>query len=142
VVAPVILSVVAFIAGHPTSVVCDEQLGGLAVAGAVARTPFGGNVIYALPRICDDTAAVPGTQQFALGVGTFIHEAAHARGYRLESCAEMIADIGIYQVLRDFYGIPFFTPKSESIATQVFRQTRGLPESYQPELCWARGSPA
>lgn len=135
--APVILSVVALIAGHPVSVQCDPALGGHFIPGAAAWTPYGGNVIYATPQICDDTTQPLGTLQFALGLNIFIHEAAHARGVVSESCAELVADIGVYQVLRDFYDTPFFTPTSWMIGDQVLLLTHRKPAAYQPEGCWS-----
>lgn len=137
-----ILSVVAFIAGKPVTVQCDQNLGGLAAAtGVVAVAPFGGNVIYATPRICDSTRRAVGDEQFAISIATFIHEAAHSRGYRVEGCAEMIADVGVYQVLRDFYGVPFFTPTSVLVGRQVRDTTRLSPAAYQIESCWKSAAP-
>lgn len=130
-----LLSVVALIAGHPATINCDPTLGGHFIPGAAAWTPYGGDVIYATPEICDDTRQPLGTLQFAAGLNVFIHEAAHSRGIRSESCAELTADLGVYQVLRDFYNIPFFTPQSETIAGQVLLLTRRKPAAYQPEEC-------
>lgn len=132
-----ILAVVAFIAGKPVHVVCDPALGGHYIAGAAAATPYGGDTIYAIPEICADAAARVGSYEFALAVSRFIHEASHARGLRVEACAELTADLGIYQVLRDYYRIPFFTPMSRQIGAQVLEDvTRLLPAAYQPEGCW------
>lgn len=143
VVPAVILSVVAFIAGHPTQVVCDATLGGLSASpNEIARTPYGGNVIYALPRICDELVAPVGTEAFAHAIGTVIHEASHARGLRIESCAEMTADIGVFDVLRRFYGVSFFSAMSVRVGDQVLAFTHARASNYQPEACWLRGSPA
>lgn len=142
-VPAVILSVVAFIAGHPTQIVCDANLGGLATSpNEIARTPYGGNVIYALPRICDELFAPVGTNAFAHAIGTVIHEASHARGLRSESCAEMTADIGIFDVLRRFYGAAFFSARSVAVGAQVLAFTRARTADYQPEACWLSGTPS
>lgn len=144
-IAPVILSVVAFIAGHPTTVVCDATLGGHAAEAPaditpIGFTPYGGNVIYALPSLCDETSMPVGSTRFAHALGTFVHEASHARGVRSESCAEMTADIGVFDVLRRFYSIPFFSARSVAIGAQVLAFTRARPPNYQPEACWASGT--
>lgn len=139
-VAAVVLSVVAFIAGHPTQVVCGDGLGGHATPGVIGWTAYGGNVIYVTDKICVGSNAEVGSDAFALGIGTLIHEAAHARGVRKESCAEMTADIGIYDVLRRFYNVPFFTPTSRMVGLQVLENTRRRPAEYQPEACWASGT--
>lgn len=139
-IAPVILSVVAFIAGHQTAVVCDPTLDGHAIPGATGWTYTGGNVIYVVPSICDETRAKIGSLRFADGLSTVIHEAARARGLSRDSCVEMVADIGVFDVLRRFYGVAFFTPLSREIGAQVLALTRGRPASYQPEACWASGT--
>lgn len=142
-VAPVILSVVAFIAGHPTSVACDADVNPSPFATvsdpASAWTYTGGNVIHALPGVCAETAAPLGSVEFADGIATMIHEAARAHGWQGDSCVELLADIGVYQVLRDFYGVPFFSTMSERIGVQVLALTRRRPAEYQPELCLASG---
>lgn len=140
-VAPVILSVIAFIAGHPVQVSCDPALGGHATsAGEVGWTAYGGEVIYVVPMVCDDSGRALEDPRFAFALATLIHEAAHARGIRSESCAELTADIGIYQALRDFYDVPFFTPTSQQIGATVLAQTRARPPTYQPEACWSSGT--
>lgn len=140
VVAAIILSVVAFVAGHPTAVSCDPALGGHAVPGATGWTYTGGNVVYVVPAVCDETNAKIGTVQFADGLATMIHEAARARGFSRDSCVEMLADIGVFDVLRRFYAVPFFSPLSVAVGAQVLTLTRGRPSRYQPELCWQTGT--
>jgi hypothetical protein len=144
VVAPVILAVVSFIAGHPTTVACDATLNGHAASAPagttpIAWTPYGGSTIYVLPSICDESNATVGTEQFAHAIGTFIHEATHARGVVSESCAEMTADIGVFDVLRRFYDVPFFSSTSVLVGAEVFAFTRQRPAEYQPEACWQSG---
>lgn len=106
---------------------------------ATAWTLTGGNVIHVHPRFCDYSSSPVGSNDFALVIGVFIHEAARARGVVTDSCARMTADLGVYQMLRDFYNVPFFSPTSERVGAQVLALTRLLPASYQPELCWASG---
>ena len=134
----VILSVVAFIAGHPTQVACDPTLNGH--PAGIAWTAYGSSKIYAAPDICTDAAQPVDSWQFAYALGTFIHEAAHARGIRSESCAELVADIGVYDVLRRFYNIPFFTVESETIGGTVLANSHRRGPEYQPEACWATGT--
>lgn len=144
-VAPVILAVVSFVAGHGTTVACDANVNpgpnppppGFVVE---AWTPYGGNVIHALPTVCDESNNPVGSPQFVVSLATFIHEAAHARGIRTETCAEMTADIGVYDVLRKFYGIPFFSRLSKQIGAEVLALTRVRPPEYQPERCWNSGA--
>lgn len=142
--APVILSVVAFIAGHPTQVACDADTNPSpfpTAPGQVATawTLTGGNLIHAHPAFCAASFAPVGSDSFARAMDVFIHEAARARGLTGDSCPQMIADIGVYDVLRLFYNVPFFTPMSRRVGAQVLALTRTLPASYQPELCWASG---
>lgn len=139
-IGPVILSVIAFIAGHPTTVVCDATLGGHADASTgftvIAWSAYGGDTIYAAPSLCDETRGRVGSLAFAHSIGTFIHEASHARGIHTETCAELTADIGVFDVLRRFYNVPFFTPLSRLVGAQVLTFTRARPTAYQPETCW------
>lgn len=143
-IAPVMLAVASFIAGHPTVVTCDATLNGQAAnapAGTtpIASTPYGGNTIYVVPSICDESNAPVGTEQFAHAIGTIVHEASHARGVVSESCAEMTADVGVFDVLRRFYNIPFFSSMSVLVGAEVLAFTRRRPADYQPEACWASG---
>lgn len=140
-VAPVILAAVAFIAGHPTSVVCDADVN----HGPVAERPgltlkgwtaYGGNVIHVLPGFCSASTLLPGAPGFPETIELFIHEAAHARGIVSESCAELTADMGVFDVLRRFYGVPFFSPLSVRVGRAVLAHSREAPADYQPELCW------
>jgi hypothetical protein len=140
VIAPVILSVVAMIAGHPTAVACDADVNPSpfpTATGQVATawTLTGGNVIHAHPAFCEASNAPVGSDSFARAIDVFLHEAARARGLTGDSCPQMIADLGVYQVLRDFYRVPFFSPMSRRVGAQVLALTRTLPASYQPELC-------
>lgn len=142
--APIILAVVSLVAGHPTTVACDADTNPSpfpTAPGQVATawTLTGGNVIHVHPRFCDFSAAPVGTEDFARVIDVFIHEAARARGVQTDSCVEMTADIGVYQVLRDFYNVPFFTALSRRVGAQVLAYTRKLPASYQPEACWNSG---
>lgn len=144
-VSPKVVAVASWIAGHQVSVACDADTNVSpfpAAPGAVitAWTLTGGDVIHALPAICGETDAKPGTTQFADGIATMLHEAARARGLRTDSCVELFADIGVYDVLRRFYGIPFFSDTSVHIGSQVLGVTRQRPASYQPATCWASGT--
>lgn len=142
-VAPVFLSLIAMIAGHPTSVACDADTNPSPFAApgyaATAWTYTGGDVIHAHPVFCQDTYSAPGTDEFARAVDVFLHEAARARGIQSDSCVELTADLGVYQVLRDYYGVPFFSPMSALVGAQVLALTRTLPASFQPEACWSGG---
>ena len=134
----------SWIAGHPVTVACDADVNQSpfqAPAGreATAWTLIGGNVIHVYPAFCDASSAPIGSVQFAQALDVFIHEAAHASGTRVESCAELTADIGVYDVLRRFYAIPFFSQMSATIGAQVLADTRTLSAAYQPEACWQSG---
>lgn len=140
-VAPVILSVVAFIAGHPTNVACDADVnhGGIPSRPGFALKGWAqhdGNVIHVLPGFCDASTLRPRDPGFPETIELFIHEAAHARGIVSESCAEMTADIGVFDVLRRFYGVPFFSRLSVRVGRAVLAMTREGFADYQPELCW------
>jgi hypothetical protein len=93
----------------------------------------GGATIHLLPGVCNALSLRPGAEQFAHAVATLIHESAHARGVRREDCAEMYADLVVFDVLRQFYGVSFFTSLSEQVGRQVYDQTRGLAPMYQPQ---------
>lgn len=123
------------------AIVCDPDLGGHAAEypGALGWTAYGGSTIYVILSICANATARPRSATFADAIGAVIHEAAHARGIRSESCAEMTADIGVYDVLRRFFGVPFFSSDSEVIGALVLAETRQLPAAYQPEACWRSG---
>lgn len=140
--APILLSVAAMIAGKPVNVACDADTnfgptGPPPVGFTVeAWTPYGGDTIHMLPQLCVDVLRQPGTPEFAAGIRVLIHESAHARGVRREDCAELTADIGVFDVVRRLWGIKFFTPLSRQIGSQVLELTRIRPASYQPETCW------
>jgi hypothetical protein len=141
-IAPVVLAVVSFIAGHPTGVVCDATLNGheAALPGAVGWTAYGGDTVYVVPAVCAGLTFPVGEPGFGAALGTVIHEATHARGIRSEACAEWNADHGIYEVLRDFYGFATldswaFNLIAGNIAAEVVAETRRRPPQYQPELC-------
>lgn len=139
-IAPVILSVVAFIAGHPTAIACDADVNpsprpptpGFV---AVAWTPVGTGPIHMLPSLCAQTSAKTGTVEFARALRVVIREASIAGAARSESCAELVADIGVFDVLRRFYRVPFFTAASWRIGVQVMDETRRAPASFQPSTC-------
>lgn len=144
--APILLSVAAMIAGKPVNVACDSDTNfgptgppapGFAVEG---WTLYGGDTVHMLPQLCDGVNSIPGTIEFASGIRVLIHESAHARGYKREACAELVADEGIYQVLRDLWSIPFFSDLSRKIGAQILSLTRLRPGNYQPENCWDTSS--
>jgi hypothetical protein len=121
------LAIAAFIVGHPTQVMCNAPEGPQSLV--MGYTVSG--VVHIRPSLCSAVAGKPGPEMFALGISALIHESAHARGISKEACAELIADLGVYQVLRDFYGIPFFTPLSWAVGRQVYANTLTLPAKYQ-----------
>jgi len=139
-IAPILLSVAAMIAGKPVDIACDADtnlIPNTSITFAVeAWTYIGGDQIHLLPQLCQDASQPIGTYEFAHGVGTIIHEATHARGIARESCAELTADIGIYDILRRLYGIPFFSKVSLRVGAQVLALSRARPPDYQPEGCW------
>lgn len=144
-VAPVIVAIVSSIAMHPTQVACDADVNhsGLPAPPGFevgAWTIVGGSTIHVLPRYCRYSFAKPPDWTFAKALEVFIHEAAHARGVHTEACAEMTADVGVYDIVRRFYGIPFFTPLSKLIGAQVLIYSRELLPDYQPERCWNSGT--
>lgn len=141
------LDVAAFIAGHPVDVVCDADVNqgpNTPPPGFIieAWTTYDTGPIHLIPERCNDLSAPRGSLQFAQGIHTLVHEASHARsprGLRKESCAELTSDLGVYDVLRRFYGIPFFSARSWLIGGQVLALTRQLPSAYQPEGCTIYG---
>ena len=138
-VPAVALDVAAFIASHPTAIVCDADVNlgpNPPPQGVEAWTVRGTGPIHLRPERCDDLGQPVGSARFGRAIGTLIHEASHARGVRREACAEMTADIGVFDVLARFYRVPMFTPLSWQVGAQVLALTRGLPADYQPELCW------
>lgn len=143
-VAAVVLAVIASIAGHPVQVACDADVNHSSLTApidfqVVAWAVVGGSVIHVLPRECLYSFAVPRMPEFAEMIEVFIHEAAHARGIASESCAELTVDIGVFDVLRRFYRVPFFSPLSLRVGAEVLAHTRTLLPDYQPEACWNSG---
>lgn len=141
-VAPVILAAAAFIAGHPVTVACDANVNHGPVAERAGETLqgwalYGGDVIHVLPAYCRASTIRPGDPGFAATIDLFIHEAAHARGIVSESCAELTADVGVFDVLRRFYGVPFFSRLSRQVGAQLLAISRRKPADYQPGLCWS-----
>lgn len=132
----VALAVVAFIAGKPATAVCttDGYKGQPAPAGYILEgwTTPGTDTVHLDPTICADLSAQPGSVAFARALRVVIHESAHARGTRSEACAELWADMTVYDVLRRFYNVDFFTPLSEEIGAQVLDETHRRPAVYQP----------
>ena len=145
-IAPAVaLLVAAFIAGHPVQIMCD--IPDSATAVEAWSTPCG-SFMHMKPSVCVGlTQKVGGTEHavgqvsFAHAIGTVIHESAHAKGVRSEACAEMYADIGVFDVLRRFYGVPFFTPLSWLVGRQVRDHTLHLPPNYQPTSGSCIGEP-
>lgn len=142
--SPKVVEVASWIAGHPVTVACDADTNPSpfpAPPGSVATawTFTGGNVIHVHPGFCTASTAPLGSDAFARVMDVFIHEAARARGLSDDSCVELLADLGVYDVLQRFYGVPFFSPLSEEIGAQVLALTRTLPSVYQPESCWQSG---
>jgi hypothetical protein len=138
----VIVSVVSFVAGHPTQVACDADTN-FGPTGpppqdfsVEAWTPYGTGPVHVLPKFCTEALSPVGSPAFAEAIRVFVHEAAHARGVVREDCAELTADIGVFDVLRLFYHVPFFTPLSWKVGSQVLALTRIRPPNYQPEGCW------
>lgn len=132
----VILAVIAFVAGKPAQVACDADVNppiGVPPGFVVeAWTKVGGDTEHVVPRLCAGFSARPGSIEFARSIRVVIHESAHARGVWTEDCAELYADLVVFDVLRQFYNIPFFSPLSEEIGAQVLAETRLRPSYYQP----------
>src|SRR6266496_3650094 len=127
----------AFIAGQPVQVTCDVPES----ATAVEAWSSPGLAIHMKPSLCTGLSRKIGEPErgagdvsFAHAIAVLIHESAHVKGVRAEDCAELYVDLGVYQVLRDYYGIPFFTPLSWLVGGQVHAHTLRLPPSYQPTL--------
>lgn len=125
----VALAVAAFVADKPASIACDVPESAI-VNGWTA--PELSSVIHLKPSRCDALAEKPGAAGFASSLSLVIHEAAHLRGVRSEACAELWANLAVYDVLRRFYGVPFFSPLSWRIGAQVVAITHRLPPIYQP----------
>lgn len=133
----VVLAVVAFIAGKPATAVCNvDGYPGTAPPGFTveAWTQVGGDLVHLAPSVCAALQTPPGTVSFARGLRVVIHESAHARGVSSESCAETWADLTVYDVLRRFYRVEFFTPLSAEVGGQVYAETLRRPSDYQPSL--------
>lgn len=134
----VALAVVAFIAGKPASVVCDADtnppIGAPPGYVVEAWTKVGSDTEHITPSLCAGLSARPGSIEFARSLRVVIHESAHARGTRVEACAELWADLAVFDVLRRFYNIGFFTPLSAEIGAQVLAETHRRPAVYQPSL--------
>jgi len=136
-VAPVVLAVAAFIAGHPVTVSCDAATNRppSVPTGALGWSVVGGSESHLSGDVCNDLEDSPGGLDFAAGIAVLIHEAAHAKGVRSEACAQWYAVFGVYDVLRRFYAIPFFTDESRLIGAEVLEFTKlRLPPEYQPSL--------
>lgn len=96
----------------------------------------GASTEHMTSALCNGLSEKPGTVPFAQSLRVLIHESAHARGVRTEDCAEMWADLVVFDVLRRFYRVEFFSPLSRTVAGQVFAETLRRPSNYQ----WSSGS--
>src|SRR5437867_3953223 len=95
IVPALVLTIAATIAGHPTQVVCDVP----ATESVAAWTIPGTSTIHMKEHICAELDRRPGDPLFAVALATLIHESAHARGVSAEDCAELWADLVVYDVL-------------------------------------------
>ena len=60
------------------------------------------------------------------------NESAHLRGVRLEACAELWANLVVFDVLSRFYRVPMFSTLSWRVGEQVAALTRARPAEFQP----------
>jgi hypothetical protein len=123
------LAAVAFVAGYPAQVTCDLPDSGNVMGYAVPGAP----ALRMQPWLCDSLRRPPFTSGFVYAMTTVIHEAAHLRGVRSERCAAWYSVAGIYDVLRRFYGIPFFSSQSRHIGSQALMFVQSLGETYRPD---------
>jgi hypothetical protein len=123
------LAAVAFIAGYPAQIECDLPDNGDIMGFALPGAP----ALRMQPYLCANLGKQPWTPQFVQAIATVIHESAHLKGVKSETCAEWYAVAGIYDVLRRFYGIPFFSPFSRQIGNQALMFARSLGPTYQPD---------
>jgi hypothetical protein len=132
------LLVATAIAGHPTTVTCDTSgyPGPAPPPGfqVEAWTAVGSKEIHLAPFLCSGLDSPLGSAAFARSIGVLIHESAHARGIRTEDCAELWGNLVVFDVLRRFYGVPFFSRLSLQVAAQVRNFTLVRPTSYQPKI--------
>lgn len=135
------VQVAAAVAGHPTQVVCDADVNPSPKPSAPgffapAWTVIGAGPIHLVPALCSNMSAKVGSAEFANAIGTLVREASIAGPVRSEACASLVQAVGVYDVLRRFYNVPFFTRLSWSIGTQVLANVRAGPKGdYQPEAC-------
>jgi hypothetical protein len=140
VIAPVLAAIVAaFVAGHPTQIVCDADVNRSPTPAppgfvATAWTAVGGNVIHMIPARCAGLEAKPGNGEFARSLGTLIHEASIARGVRTEQCANLWTALLPFEVLERYYDVPMGSPLSWSVAGQVLGHVLDGPPEYRPQL--------
>lgn len=129
----VALLIAASIAGHPVGIKCDAEINNPFPFPVDGWAYVGGNELHMTRYLCDALERRDTNETaFARALGTLIHEAAHTRGVESEACAELYAQVLVYQVLRDHYRIPFFTRVSRRVGEAVARLTSLLPPAYQP----------
>jgi hypothetical protein len=120
-------TIASMISGHPTQIACDVPTTAVVEAWTTPRS----NLLHMQPTLCAGLGMAPGDPRFSYALGVLIHESSHARGVLREACAEMYADVLIYQVLRDYYRVPFFSKLSMQIGAQVLYFSRHRPAEYQ-----------
>lgn len=134
------LAVGAFVAGHPVEIICDADVNpspkpvppGFVVD---AWTLIGTGPIHMVPAICANLRARVGTPEFTHALRVLLRESAIAGQARSESCAELYAELGSYDVLRRFYRVPFFTALSRRIGDDVVAEVKTSPPNFAPSLC-------
>jgi hypothetical protein len=136
---PALVTAIAIsLSGHPVSIDCDTST----YPGPPPPAPYvveawtytGGDVIHMRRELCEGFSFAPGTRRFAQSIRVLIHESAHARGIRSEACAELHAQLGVFDVLRRFYRISFFSSLSRLIGEQVYLEGLKRPANYQPSF--------
>lgn len=129
--------VASYVSGHPVRVYCDADKNPGAdppLPGFVkqAWTVIGGEEIHLHPNYCYYLKQPIKGNLFPLTLRILIHEAAHARGVSVESCAELYAVLRSYEVLQLFWHVTPGTTLSNHVGAVVLQASRARPPSYQP----------
>ena len=138
-IAPALaLLAAAFVAGKPVQVACDADvnLGGVQVQAGYSLegwTVPGRSEIHLHPNICSGLAQPAYSAGFASAFRVVLHEAAHAKGIRSESCAEGYALVYARETARRFYRVPLWSSTSEELSAKIWGQTLLRPEVYRPD---------
>lgn len=94
-------------------------------------TVFAEPVVYLSPQVCTNLNYPLTDPRLGVGLDTLLHESAHQRGFRDEALTECAARVLIYSALREFYGVPFFSPTMRLQVNAALAYSLALPAVYQ-----------